>query len=120
MQLFYAPGLPNENFLSKEESLHCVKVLRHKEGDIIDLIDGKGTFYKAKIIEANHKKCVIQPFESEVEKTFDHYRHIAIAPTKNMDRLEWFAEKAVELGIDEISFFYLSSFRAQASKAGTN
>ncbi len=105
MQLFYCPGLKDgDTFLDSEESHHCVKVLRKKEGDIIDITDGHGSFYKAQLLNLNPKKClfnIISCVESEKE---DYFIHIAIAPTKNTDRMEWFVEKAVEIGVDKISF----------------
>lgn len=104
MHIFYTPDiLENIYFLNSEESKHCIKVLRLKIGDIIHLIDGNGGFYEAKIISENPKKC-----EIEVIKKTENYGKkkqnlsIAIAPTKNINRYEWFLEKATEIGIDEI------------------
>ena len=107
MQLFYCPGLKfSDDFLDREESHHCANVLRKKEGDIIDITDGYGNFYKAQIRNLNPKKCLFSVLSSvEVEK--EHYSiHIAIAPTKNADRMEWFIEKAVEIGVNKISFLH--------------
>lgn len=104
MILFYQPLLPKVNTLDLEESKHCVKVLRKQNGDIIHLIDGKGNFYEGKITDANHKKCGFQIMKKTTENLHPYTRHIAISPTKNLDRMEWFIEKAVELGIDHISF----------------
>ena len=105
MYLFYQPQLvDNINYLDAAESRHCVKVLRLNEGDEITIVDGAGGWYKSTITEANPKKCEFTVLEKTLTTTKDFYIHIAIAPTKNLDRLEWFAEKAVELGIDEISF----------------
>lgn len=104
MQLFYQRELPRGvNFLDPEESLHCVKVLRKKVGDLIHVTDGQGILYYAKIISATVKKCEFEIRRKEEEKKRNYYVHIAIAPTKNMNRLEWFVEKATEVGIDEIS-----------------
>ncbi|WP_375577574.1 16S rRNA (uracil(1498)-N(3))-methyltransferase [Marivirga tractuosa] len=105
MHLFYQDQLPETNYLDLEESKHCVKVLRQQEGDEINIIDGKGTFYKAKITNANHKKCEFEILNTNKEKPSLFHRHLAIAPTKNMDKMEWLVEKATEFGIDEISFF---------------
>ncbi|SMG11974.1 16S rRNA (uracil1498-N3)-methyltransferase [Marivirga sericea] len=105
MQLFFQPQLPESKFLDPDESKHCIKVLRKNIHDEINLIDGKGTFYKAKITEAHHKKCKFEILETTTEKKQPFHRHLAIAPTKNMDRMEWLVEKATELGVDEISFF---------------
>src|ERR1700761_9829061 len=107
MQLFYTPGIDAASptyFLNEEESKHCVKVLRLQAGDKIQLIDGIGNFYTAAITDAHPKRTQLQIIS--VEKDFhkrNHYLHIAIAPTKNIERLEWFLEKATEIGIDEIS-----------------
>jgi 16S rRNA (uracil1498-N3)-methyltransferase len=107
MQLFYTPdinpSLP-QYFLSEEESKHAVRVLRLVVGDELTLIDGKGGFYKAEIKDAHPKRTILQisAVTTEFNKR-NHYLHIAIAPTKNLDRVEWFLEKATEIGIDEIS-----------------
>jgi len=105
MQLFYTPDIhSNEYTLSKEESKHCVMVLRKNIGDEVHLIDGKGGFYTAKISTNNPKSCQLEIIS--VEKEYGkstHHIHIAIAPTKNNDRMEWFLEKATEIGINEIT-----------------
>jgi 16S rRNA (uracil1498-N3)-methyltransferase len=104
MQLFYIEHPENEIILSAEESKHATKVLRKKEDDILNFTDGKGCFYKAEITVADSRKCRLQIVSSEQkEKQHNYYLHIAIAPTKNMDRFEWFLEKATEIGIDEIT-----------------
>jgi 16S rRNA (uracil1498-N3)-methyltransferase len=104
MQLFYLENPEKEITLSAEESRHATKVLRKKAGDILDFTDGKGGFYKAEITIANKKKCRLKIVSSEQkEKQHNYYLHIAIAPTKNIDRFEWFLEKATEIGIDEIT-----------------
>ena len=104
MQLFYLENPKNEIILSAEESKHATKVLRKKEGDILNFTDGKGGFYKAKITIADTRKSRLQVVSTEQkEKQHNYHLHIAIAPTKNMDRFEWFLEKATEIGIDEIT-----------------
>lgn len=104
MQLFFIENPESEIVLSKEESKHATKVLRKKEGDILNFTDGKGGFYKAEITIADTKKCRLQIISSEQKpKQHNYHLHIAIAPTKNMDRYEWFLEKATEIGIDEIT-----------------
>lgn len=104
MQIFYQPMmLENQFFLDADESRHCVKVLRKKEGDHITVVDGKGTFYQVRISKADAKQCTFTIEESMPEEKKDFHIHIGIAPTKNADRLEWFVEKAVEIGVDEIS-----------------
>ena len=105
MQLFYTPDISSDYYtFSKEESRHCIKVLRKQTGDKVNLIDGKGGFYTAQIIEQNEKACQLKIIEhlKDFNKT-NYYIHIAIAPTKNIDRFEWFLEKATEIGIDEIT-----------------
>ncbi len=105
MYLFYAPQLIIQDcFLDEEESRHCIKVLRLQKDDLIEVIDGKGNFYHAKITSPDPKKTrfVIQQTQQEFGKR-NHYLHIAVAPTKNIERLEWFVEKATEIGIDEIT-----------------
>ena len=106
MQLFIGhPVSETEAFLSEEESWHCVKVLRHKAGDPIAMIDGKGGFYKTTLAEANQKRCSLRIESKGFSEPLRKYKlHIAIAPTKNIERIEWFVEKAVEIGIDEFSF----------------
>lgn len=103
--IFYQPELIHgATYLSKGESRHCTKVLRLKKNDIITLVDGYGTFYNARISLSDAKKCEFEILEKELEKPRPHHIHIAIAGTKNADRMEWFVEKSVELGIDEVSF----------------
>ncbi|BAX78551.1 16S rRNA (uracil(1498)-N(3))-methyltransferase [Labilibaculum antarcticum] len=105
MNLFYTPDIQNKFYqLDEIESKHCVRVLRLKEEDIIHLIDGKGTLYKAKIIDAHPKRCTVECFETKTEFGKLNYKlHIALAPTKNMDRTEWFMEKCTEIGIHEFT-----------------
>jgi len=104
MSLFYVPTLSSAHILPEEESQHAVKVLRLKVGDEITVVDGVGGFYKAKIINPHPKHCTFEIIDSIPEFGKRDYRlHIAIAPTKNIERLEWFIEKATEIGIDEIT-----------------
>ena len=104
MQLFFTENPESEIVLSKQESKHATKVLRKKEGDILNFTNGKGSFYKAEITVADTKKCRLQIINSKQKpKQHNYHLHIAIAPTKNMDRYEWFLEKATEIGIDEIT-----------------
>ncbi len=91
--------------LTPEESWHCTKVLRFKAGDEIGLIDGKGNFYEGQLSVVNEKKCVANiTFGPRTQIKHPYYLHLAIAPTKNIDRMEWLVEKAVEIGVDEITF----------------
>ncbi len=104
MQIFYTPDILNDLTLPEEESGHCVRVLRLSEGSSILLTDGKGYFFEANITHAHQKHCKVEIIRQwKQDRPWDFYIHIAIAPTKNMDRMEWFAEKATEIGIDEIS-----------------
>ena len=105
MQLFYSNNKKSAIFTFDEiESRHIIKVLRHKNGDKINVTDGSGSIYEAAIIDDNHRQCMAEvTMRMPSFKKHDYYLHIAIAPTKNQDRLEWFVEKAVEMGIDEIS-----------------
>lgn len=104
MTLFYCPTISTVAVLSEEESLHAVKVLRLHAGDEIVVVDGVGGFYRAKITLPHPKRCGFEIIESHPEYGKRSYRlHIAIAPTKNIERLEWFLEKATEIGVDEIT-----------------
>jgi len=98
------PSQDNFIQLSEEESAHCVRVLRHKSGDEIAMVDGAGGFYKGTILNANAKACEVNIKERINDFGKRNYRlHMAVAPTKNIDRFEWFLEKATEIGIDEIT-----------------
>lgn len=105
MKLFYQPNISKYfNELTEEESYHCSRVLRLKNKDIIYVTDGKGNLFKTEIVEINSKRTIVEILE--VEKDYGklpYYIHIAIAPTKNIDRFEWFVEKSVEIGINEIT-----------------
>lgn len=104
MKIFFSPNILSENVLPEEESQHAVRVLRLQAGDEIVVIDGKGGWYNCVISNPHPKRC-----EFEIKKTILEYEkrnyklHIAIAPTKNIERFEWFIEKATEIGIDEIT-----------------
>jgi len=104
MALFYVPNLSAGMVLPEEESQHAVKVLRLQVGDTIEVVDGVGGFYHARITNPHAKHCGFEVFETLLEFGKRDYKlHIAIAPTKNIERLEWFIEKATEIGIDEIT-----------------
>lgn len=91
--------------LPEEEAGHCIRVLRMKEGDRIRLTDGKGSFYNAVISAVSGKRCMVHIESREMQQPlWDGHLHIAVAPTKLMDRNEWFVEKAIEIGVDEITF----------------
>ncbi|MDH8702600.1 16S rRNA (uracil1498-N3)-methyltransferase [Dysgonomonadaceae bacterium PH5-43] len=105
MLLFYAPDINTLLELPEKESQHCVRVLRKQIGDIINITDGKGYFYEASITDANPKHCKVEIINKiKPNKAWNCKIEIAIAPTKNIDRIEWFAEKATEIGIDKITF----------------
>ncbi len=104
MTLFYCPTISTATVLSEEESLHAVKVLRLQAGDKIIVVDGDGGYYEAEITLAHYKRCEFKILKTQKEFGKRNYRlHIAIAPTKNIERFEWFIEKATEIGIDEIT-----------------
>lgn len=104
MQLFYTPDINVNPELPEEEAGHCIRVLRLTEGDVIHLTDGKGYFYEAEITRAHHKHCEVKILKkTEQPPLWNFELHMAIAPTKNMDRMEWFTEKATEIGIDSIT-----------------
>ncbi len=103
MQLFYAPGITLPRYtLPAEESAHAVRVLRLATGDQIFLTDGRGTLHRAVIIEADHKACVIEAVESTLQSPPGWSLTVGVAPTKNIDRFEWFLEKATEIGISRV------------------
>lgn len=107
MQLFFNTEInesTKEILFNKEESRHIVRVLRKRQGDILHITNGNGYLFDAEIIIESDKKCVAKIVKSVFkEKEWSYYLHVAIAPTKNIDRLEWFIEKATEIGIDEIT-----------------
>jgi 16S rRNA (uracil1498-N3)-methyltransferase len=105
MNIFYTKNIQgNTGILDEAESHHCIKVLRLSAGDKVFIVDGKGGFYEGAISIANQKVCVIEIEKSEFGfGKRDFSLHIAIAPTKNIERFEWFLEKATEIGIDEIT-----------------
>lgn len=118
MNQFYAPNILTDNTLPEEESHHAVKVLRLQAGDSVMVMDGQGTMYHATIAVAHPKHCVLNSLEKiETPRTRNYRLHIAIAPTKNMDRLEWFVEKAAEIGIDEISPIFCTFSERKVLKA---
>ena len=102
---FYVPCAANLTELPQEEAQHAIKVLRLREGDTIFLMDGKGTFYRAEVSMVSNKHCAYDIIETiPQERPWKNHLHIVMAPTKMMERTEWMAEKATEIGIDEFSF----------------
>ncbi|MCM1107763.1 MAG: 16S rRNA (uracil(1498)-N(3))-methyltransferase [Clostridium sp.] len=105
VHVFYAPDVAPIQELIPDEAAHCGRVLRMKPGDEIRLTDGRGSFYKAELMEVSGKRCVYRVMsQMEEPRRWAARLHLAVAPTKNMDRIEWLAEKATEIGFDELSF----------------
>lgn len=103
--MFYTPDIETLHELPREEAAHCSRVLRKGEGDTITLTDGKGSFYQATITAASPKRVLFQIESEEIQESFWNGKlHLAVAPTKNMDRNEWLAEKATEIGFDHLTF----------------
>lgn len=111
-QLFYLPELssrlPNDRMLlPEEESRHCVKVLRMREGDPIYFTDGHGRLAEALISRADFRRCEVQVRQIEQQaRPRPYHLHLAIAPTKSADRMEWMVEKCVEIGLDALTFLH--------------
>jgi 16S rRNA (uracil1498-N3)-methyltransferase len=122
MQIFYTPDIQahaSGYTLSEEESKHAIRVLRLQAGDNLQLVDGRGGFYTARITDAHPKKTQLQITEAHQQYgKRNHYLHIAVAPTKNIERLEWFLEKATEIGIDEVSLILCQ--RSERKEAKTD
>lgn len=105
VRFFYVPNANSVNELPEEEAQHAVRVLRMEMGDEMMLMDGEGVFYRAVVTEATKKRCLYRIEETlPQERQWQPHLHLAMAPTKNMDRTEWFAEKATEIGFDELTF----------------
>jgi 16S rRNA (uracil1498-N3)-methyltransferase len=106
MRLFYDPTIESSkknHALSEEESKHICRVLRLKIGDDVAILDGNGSLFETKIIDDNPKRCTVEIVNHSFQEKPTSEIHIAIAPTKMMDRLEWFLEKATEIGMTEIT-----------------
>ena len=106
MNLFYCKDITPEGFctLDAEESRHAVRVLRLREGDEINVTDGRGNLYRCRIVTADDRACVIEAAEQEFSTLHSPFSiHLAVAPTKNPSRMEWLVEKAVEIGVGEIT-----------------
>lgn len=105
VRFFYVPNASSVNELPEEEAQHAVRVLRMEMGDEMMLMDGEGIFYRAIVTEATKKRCLYRIEETlPQDRQWQPHLHLAMAPTKNMDRTEWFAEKATEIGFDELTF----------------
>lgn len=106
MRRFYIPDLTTDStqILPEEESKHIVRVLRMKSGDQLLLLNGKGLIVEAEILDEHPKKCQVKVLNSKTLVREDGGVHLAIAPTKNLDRIEWLTEKIVEIGATKLSF----------------
>ena len=105
VRYFFVPDAAHEGELPADEATHALRVLRLQAGDEIFLMDGEGTFYRAEVSVATNKRCLYDIKESMPQQPAWHgHIHLAIAPTKMMERIEWMAEKATEIGFDELSF----------------
>ena len=105
MQLFYNNDITPDGYctLDPEESRHAVRVLRLREGDTIHVTDGRGHLYQCKIVTADEKACVVETLSPFISHLSPFTLHLAVAPTKNPSRMEWLVEKAVEIGVGEIT-----------------
>ena len=105
MHIFYTPELSGKTYsLDESESKHCIRVLRLVKGDEIILVDGMGGYFTAEIVDPNPKRCTVIVIKSELNFGIRNFQvHIAIAPTKHIERIEWFLEKATEIGINRIT-----------------
>ena len=118
MNIFIATISGNTAVLRADESWHCAKVLRKKTGDSVSVIDGKGNFYSGTLEQVNEKSCTVNITEDPVKQQSRNYRlHLLIAPTKQIDRIEWMLEKAVEIGLDEVSFIQCRNSERTVIKA---
>ena len=105
MHTFFAPDLAGATYiLPEDESKHAVRVLRLGVTDVVELLDGRGGRYTAAVSDANPKRCQLRITHHEAVQARSYFTHVAVAPTKNLDRMEWFVEKAVEIGVERITF----------------
>ncbi len=105
MNTFYLKDVKNGcNHLNDVESRHCAQVLRHQVGDEIELLDGKGGAFHARLTRVHKKKCELEVISESISPPKQFFIHLAIAPTKSIDRIEWMVEKLCEIGVDKITF----------------
>ena len=112
MRLFYDPDIQahsTHHQLNEEESKHIVRVLLMKAGEKLGILDGKGGSFIGTLVNENPKKCEVRIEEYLLEKTPGYAIHIAISPTKQMERMEWLVEKATEIGVTEITFLHCTN-----------
>lgn len=103
MIIFYAPDIDTCPELPEEESGHAVRVLRHAEGDEIEVVDGQGVWYHCRITAAHPKHCGLEILSRRFDEHWPYRVELAIGPTKNLDRMEWWLEKATEMGLDRFT-----------------
>ena len=117
-RFFYVPSTEENEELPLAEATHALKVLRLQEGDEMFLMDGAGTFYRAQVSMTTNNRCFYNIIEKQPqEKTWHGKIHVAVAPTKNADRVEWFVEKATEVGFDEVSLLHTKFTERKIMKA---
>lgn len=105
VRYFYTPDIEKSHELPEEEAAHALRVLRMQQGDEMVLMDGRGNYYAAVISAASGKRCQFRILEKMPQpRQWNAHLHLAMGPTKNMDRTEWLAEKATEIGFDELTF----------------
>ena len=104
MHIFYTPDILENPCLPEEESAHCVRVLRMSVGQEVLLADGRGTFYRARIADNHPKHCSVEILEALPQAPKSTRIRVAVAPTKNLDRMEWLVEKLTEMDVDGIYF----------------
>jgi 16S rRNA (uracil1498-N3)-methyltransferase len=107
MPTFYAPGLHTGQLtylLPEDESKHAIRVLRLGLGDAVELVNGRGSVFQATVAQADTKRCDLRLVAEQQLPPRPYYTHVAVAPTKNLDRMEWLVEKAVEVGIERLTF----------------
>ena len=104
-RFFFVPDAAHQQELPQDEAMHAMRVLRLKGGDELFLMDGEGSFYRAQVTIAATRNCYYEILETlPQERQWQGRLHLAIAPTKMLDRIEWMLEKATEVGVDEVSF----------------
>lgn len=117
IRYFYAPDLLQSDELPADEAAHCLRVLRLQPGDEVHLTDGRGRFCTASLTETSGKRCRFSVLDvQQPPKEWQGRLHLAVAPTKNIDRMEWLAEKATEIGFDELSFLHCRFSERKAVK----
>ncbi len=105
MHIFYTPDISGKAYtLDETESKHCIRVLRLAKGDEVTLVDGRGGLFTAEIEDPNPKRCLVKVTQEQLDFGLRKFKvHLAIAPTKNIERTEWFLEKATEIGVDRVT-----------------